>query len=161
RTLTWVLGAGLAACLINPHHVRVFALPAELFPNSQLNGLQTDVRFARLFVSPFQSAYLNFANGLNVCGIAYYPLLLTGAVSFVITRNHWRLWRLLVFTALAALSASSVSVIPFFAVVAGPIAALNFQDYAAGRADAKGPAGVRVLRLALSARLLTLLLGVI
>src|SRR4029077_11264979 len=95
----------------------------------------------------------------NASGLAYYPLLLAGAVSFFVTRHHWRVWRLLLWTAFAGLSASSMALVPFFAVVAGPITALNFQDFAA--ASTTSTSDVPSLRLALLARRMTLFLGLI
>lgn len=162
RALTVTLLAGLAACLLNPHHVYVFAdLPAELFAASRFWELRDDARFAGLFVTPVSSAYFTPGHGLNVCGMAYFPLLFGGVVSFVLTRSHWRVWRLLIWTAFAGLSVTNTALVPFFAVVAGPIMALNFQDYAAGFHQGQTPPARRRLKLALATRLMTLLMAMI
>lgn len=155
RTLGIVLGLSLVACLLNPHHFHVFtAFPVELLPAARMQALRFDPRFAPLFVSPFSGGYFTLDTGINASGLAYFPLLLAGVVSFFLTRHHWRVWRLLLWTAFAVLSASSMALVPFFAVVAGPITALNFQDFASS-------SDVHSLRLLLSARRMALLLGVI
>jgi len=159
--LVRVLALGLVACLLNPHHVRAFALPVELLPTLRLHGFRDDPRFAALFVSPFEGRYFTAPFALHVAGMAYFPLLLAGLVSFWLTRDQWRAWRVLVWTAFAGLSAANMLLIPFFAVAAAPITALNFQDYVAARAARRAEPGVRFLRVMLSARLLTMTLAVI
>ena len=161
RALVQVLLIGLAACLLNPYHVRAFALPAELVPTLRLYGFKDDPRFAALFVSPFEKRYFTPAFALHVAGMAYFPLLLLGIVSFWLTRDQWRAWRMLVWTAFAGLSAANMLFIPFFAVAAGPIATLNFQDYVAARTARRDEPSVRFLRVMLSARMLTMALAVI
>jgi tetratricopeptide (TPR) repeat protein len=162
KALTLTLFVGLAACLLNPHHVHVFSnLPPELFAASRFWELRDDARFTGLFVTPVSSAYFLPGHGLNVCGMAYFPLLLGGVISFVLTRSHWRVWRLLIWTAFAGLSVTSVALVPFFAVVAGPIMALNFQDYSAGFHKGEPAPARRLLKLALATRLMTLLLAII
>jgi hypothetical protein len=160
RCLLWVFVLSLAACLLNPHHVRVFsALPMELFSLNRFNELQGDTRFAWLFVTPFEKKYFDFGTGLNASGLAYFPLLFLGVFSFWLTRTHWRVWRLFIWFVLAVLSATNMLLIPFFAVVAGPITALNLQDFSE-RAD-RAPANAAQLRLMLIARRLTLFLGIL
>ena len=75
--------------------------------------------------------------GANVAGIAYYLLLLLGLVSFGARFGKWSGGRLLLWIGFAALSATNTQLFPFFAVVAGPITALNFQDWIAERSVAR------------------------
>src|SRR5579875_935846 len=50
-TPAWLWPAGLAVCLINPHHLHAFTLPTELLPLPE--ALQHDAHFASLHVSPW------------------------------------------------------------------------------------------------------------
>jgi tetratricopeptide (TPR) repeat protein len=123
----WLWLAGLAVCLINPHHIHAFTLPVELLPLPE--ALRQDVRFASLHISPWQmSLYYRPFTGINWAGGAYLLLLATGALSFLLNIRNWTGWRLLVWLTFAGLSAWLARTIPFFAVVAAPITALNLQD---------------------------------
>jgi tetratricopeptide (TPR) repeat protein len=86
-----------------------------------------------MFLSPFGPTYFEPWAGLSVAGLAYYPLLVLGAVSFLLAWPKLRGWRVALWVGFALLSAWHGRAIPFFAVVAGPVAALNLYDFAAGR----------------------------
>jgi tetratricopeptide (TPR) repeat protein len=74
----------------------------------------------------------------------------------VFGRTPW--WRLLIWLSFALLSLYSARAIPFFAIVAGPITALNWLDFAAGRLGTT-PRLTRGWRAwSLGGRLLTVLL---
>jgi hypothetical protein len=136
----WVVTVGLAACLLNPHTFHAFTLPAELSPVSFTSGLRQDVRFQALFASPWQAEYLHAALRLHAAALAYFALTLLGLVSFLVHRQALRDWRLLVWLPFALLAAWQARAIPFFAVVAAPITALNWQDFLAARSLARtGP----------------------
>jgi hypothetical protein len=153
-----VLVAGLAACLINPHHYRAFMLPPEwaymavqagdLLPSWMVAGGKTIQGFIQgeqflprnqqgfrlLWLSPLSEEWRNRPDlGYHIAGFSYFPLLLLGLVSFAVAavRNArvfpWP--RLLVWLFFAFLSLVQARLIPFFAVIAGPLTALNFQDY--------------------------------
>jgi len=49
-SLALALAVGVIACLLNPHHIRAFTLPAELVGRSELRG---DGLFDSYFQSPF------------------------------------------------------------------------------------------------------------
>jgi hypothetical protein len=162
RTLALILPVGLLACLVNPHLHRVFVLPMELAdlvlrtgawpPSGMLAagaGLREIIRLdphfqPPLWMSPLSSEYWSYtARGLNVAGLAYFPLLLLGLVSFALTTQMtltaqmtgkdrvtaypWP--RLLLWSFFALLSIAQARLIPLFAVVAGPLTALNLQDF--------------------------------
>jgi hypothetical protein len=157
RRLSLVLVVGLAACLVNPSGVYVFALPADLaylvvqltgpMPSPFLAGgtslyelAQVDPSQVPLF-TPLLSAYWQPNYGLNVAGISYFVLLGLGILSFLLAapvRTRGRdeelpigfAPRLVVWLVFTLLSLLLERLIPFFAVVAGPITALNFQDFA-------------------------------
>jgi hypothetical protein len=169
RPLALVLLAGLAACLLNPHHYHALTLPPELAYLtvnatdwiSHLFGIQLslpeemvasgrtmqalyqyDPRLT-LFLSPLTRLYWSSpVLGFNAAGMTFYLLFLMGLASFALSPWNLRWSRLLVWLPLGLLAAWKVQMIPFFAVVAGPIAALNFQDSVAHLATLPG-AGAR------------------
>jgi hypothetical protein len=126
RTLGLVLAAGLIACLVNPHHVRAFTLPPQLTEWRAAGALQGDDYFRQMFWGV--GGYYSSGLGWSVAGVAYLVLLGLGLLSFVANYQDWRGWRIVTWTAFAGLSLWHARAIPFFAVVGGPIAALNFQD---------------------------------
>lgn len=143
--LALVFVIGVAACLLNPYHFHVFTtLPPEL----AALGLGEDLRHDAVYQDFFRSPFLELRNqfdlhtsiydpgrgyAANVAGYAYFVLLLLGLVSFAINLDGWSWWRALVWLGFALLSGWQFRSIAFFAVVGGPISALNFQDYAARR----------------------------
>jgi hypothetical protein len=141
----WVLFAGLAACLVSPHHVHaLLAPPPELSPAVWDSDLHHDGRFAPLFRSPWRLAPLGPAGGYNLSAWAYFVLLALGGVSFASNRPARQSWRLPVWLAFALLGAWQARLVPFFAVVAGPITALNLGE-AAPHSVRDGFVGVGVL----------------
>jgi hypothetical protein len=159
-----VLVVGVAACLLNPHHVRAFRLPAELGLSPANDLIEHDPHFRILFVSPLRKIYYQPALGLSVAGLAYWPLVLAGLASFAFTSTRLSWPRLLPWAGFALLSLYNARTIPFFAIVAGPITALNWLDYAAARlaapvADAPGSPRLTAAgrNWALGGRVLTLL----
>jgi tetratricopeptide (TPR) repeat protein len=138
--LSLVLLAGLIACLLNPHHVRAFALPPPLtFSAAAVFG--TDPLTPTLQLSPFQPAYVQTV-GATVPGIAYYLLAVVSLLSFWFNRQQWSWPRALLWLTFFLLSACHVRLIPFFAIVAGPILAVNSQQWLARRAQVKQHAPV-------------------
>jgi tetratricopeptide (TPR) repeat protein len=133
RALGLVLLTGVAACLVNPYHVWAFTPPAQLGLSAAAEAVRNDPQFRGMFLSPFGPTYFEPWAGLSVAGLAYYPLLVLGAVSFLLAWPKLRGWRVALWVGFALLSAWHGRAIPFFAVVAGPVAALNLNDFAAGR----------------------------
>jgi hypothetical protein len=154
RTLGLVLVLGLAACLLNPFTYRAFELPVELaYPLAGVlpeglvaRGVAAERATAQLpqlypTYSPFAEIYWsNQAFGLNAAGMAYFPLLLLGIVSFGLLllvppqeaagARRFPVGLFLLWLVLALLSAGNVRFVPLFAVVGGPAIALNFQELA-------------------------------
>jgi hypothetical protein len=139
RTPGWVVPAGLAVCLLNPHTFHAFTLPPELSVVTWTSGIRQDVRFQALFASPWQSAYLHAAAEFNAPALAYFALTFLGLISFLMHPSALRDWRLVVWLPFALLAAWQARTIPFFAVVAAPITALNGQDFLAGRRRERSP----------------------
>jgi tetratricopeptide (TPR) repeat protein len=161
RTLAAVLGVGLVACLLNPHHINAFVLPPELaylvvsatdwlgqtlgisvsLPSGMVSGGRTLQALHRSetihsLLSPLAGANWTNPNlALNVAGMAYVPLLIVSVGSFGLIliggQKEARLgWGgLAVFLLFTVLSLVQSRLVPFFAVVAAPLAALNLQDY--------------------------------
>jgi tetratricopeptide (TPR) repeat protein len=132
RPLALVLVAGTAACLLNPYGAGALRLPAELSAAAAIAHLRGDPLFGHLFVSPWQDAYFQ-RDARSLAGAAYYPLVLLGAASFALNTAGWRWGRALTWAGFLALSSYYARAVPFFAVVAGPVAALNLQEWAARR----------------------------
>jgi hypothetical protein len=131
-----------AVCLLNPSHVYAFTLPQELGP----------------VTSPFQPAYLaNF--GLRPAGLAYYPLLALGLLSFVLNLSLWRWQRFLPWLGLALLSGFQARTIPFYAVLAGPVLAWNLQEFFARHSETERRQGLLWERALLPLRVLSVVLG--
>jgi hypothetical protein len=162
RALALVFGVGLVACLANPYFQRALTLPdqpsyllasandwleakvgfavplPEQFTAAgkvwQLLGKE-DPRYAAPFHSPFDfGRHFDWytGTGWTVAGMAYYGLLLAGLVSFGL-QPGWPWARFLVWLVFALLGGGQEAMVPFFAVVAGPITALNLQEMAAQR----------------------------
>jgi tetratricopeptide (TPR) repeat protein len=156
--LALLLGAGLLACLLNPFHVHVFALPAELGLSATAEALEQDPVLQGLFVSPFEGTYFRAGAVWSFPGVAYLVLIVLGVLSFAGSRQGRRSWRLPVWLGLFALSAWSVRAVPFFAVAAGPILALNVQDLASRpRSAGPGRDAFFLARLGRAAAILVLL----
>jgi tetratricopeptide (TPR) repeat protein len=136
----WLVPVALAACLLNPYGYHVFTMPAELSPWLAGTGLTDDARFRGLFGSPWrQGAFLRQAADFQLAAWAYFTLVALGLVSFALNRQGLRDWRGLTFAAFGLLAAWQVRAVPFFAVVAAPVTALNFQAALAGRPAPAGP----------------------
>ncbi|HLW65110.1 MAG TPA: hypothetical protein VKS79_07275 [Gemmataceae bacterium] len=122
-----VLIASVGACLVNPHHVHVFALPPEIRALWESPGYP----FEALNLSLLQDRYYGTTLAHSVGGMTCFVLAgLSGALLILNRRSAsslrlWPLW--LIFFTLAILL---IRAIPFFAIVAGPLLALNWQDFA-------------------------------
>jgi hypothetical protein len=130
RTLALVLGTAILACLINPYHVWTFTIPPQLGLSPVAGTVQDDPAFRTFFLSPFGPNYFQPRAGLTVAGMAYFPLLGLGVLSFALAWPKVRGWRVAIWLGFALLSVWHARAIPFFAVVAGPITALNCLDFA-------------------------------
>jgi tetratricopeptide (TPR) repeat protein len=137
--LATLLAVGLLVCLVNPHFYRAFQVPSEIWPwwinDSPLQLDDTYTLQLKLFQSPFSEEELTsaFSRNPSSADIAYYLLAALGLASFALNWADWRGWRIIVWLAFFMVSARLMRTIPFFAVVAGPITALNIQDFAVRR----------------------------
>src|SRR5262249_50633873 len=92
------------SCLLNPAHARVFGAATEWIGASPITD---GAGVGRAPTSPFQAEYF-WTTGRTPAGLAYFPLLVLGLVSFAANlRNvHWK--RALPWIALALLSSWKV-----------------------------------------------------
>src|SRR5207244_13311178 len=129
----------VAACVINPYHVHVFQLPNEFAAWSLPVELRADRYFEPFFRVPFARSYYEPVGGsAPAAGIAqafaYYLLFGLGLGSFAVNAGGWRWGLALAWLGFAWLSTLSHRLVPYFAVVAGPVLVLNLQAIAARRA---------------------------
>ena len=127
RALGLLFVLGLLACLINPQHVLALRLPAQLGFSEVASTLHDDSYLRPLFFSPFNAAFFS-ADNRSIAFFAYFPLALLGLASFAFEYSNLRWARVLPFGFFLALSLWHQRAVPFFAVVAAPVMALNFQD---------------------------------
>src|SRR5262249_48600300 len=91
RALGVIFVAGLAACLLTPPRVSVFALPDSLGFSAAAGAM------GEKLPSPLQEPFL--LGRLSVAGLAYFALILFGLVSFGLNYQGVRWWRVLTFGA--------------------------------------------------------------
>ncbi|MCS7269749.1 MAG: hypothetical protein NZ703_01580 [Gemmataceae bacterium] len=127
RALSWGLILGLLACTLTPFHVRIWELPVEL------TGLAVqDPRLDQLFLSPLSRAFYSSSSfGRNLNGLAYALLLGVGGVLFAFGAGQLRLAHLTIWLGLAGLSLWSIYAIPFFALAAVPLLAVQLNQLSA------------------------------
>ena len=124
----WLMPASVLACFLSPYHVFALSLPAEISPAVWMSGLPNDPRLAGVFVSPWHLGALGAAAGYPLAVWAFLVLLALGIISFALNPRALPTWRGLVWVSFAALAAWQARLIPFFAVVAGPVTALNLGE---------------------------------
>jgi hypothetical protein len=125
---TWLLPAAFAVCLLNPDPLHVWWPPSQLSLFWSATSLRQDLRFTGPFVSPWQGI-LQSLNEVRLASWAYVILVGLGLLSFVLNRRGLSGWRLLVWGSFGLLGAWQARAVPFFAIVAAPITALNLQDF--------------------------------
>jgi hypothetical protein len=157
QTPGWLVPAGLAVCLLNPYTFHAFTLPTELSPVTWTSGLWQDARFQRLFASPWQPGYLYASGWLNASSLAYFVLTGLGLLSFLLRLRSPSDWRLAVWLPFAILAGWQARAVPFFAIVAAPITALNLQDAMSARHKVRPSTVGFVLRACYLVLLLALL----
>jgi tetratricopeptide (TPR) repeat protein len=140
KALGLTLGVGLAACLINPHHIKAFtSLPMEVVPNVSPQMMK-DKAWAPVFASTVDVLYTNQVQlGRSIPGLCYWLVMVLGVASFVLNYRAPRASFIVTWLALALLPLLlSYRLIPFFVVVGAPIAVLNFNAFFARLPYRKG-----------------------
>ena len=129
RTMPVVLLASLAACLASPYGLANLQLPPELLATSASSPLHLDFFLREQFVNPFAEVYSSRHLLHYPAGLAYWTLVVLGFVSFGMTYRSFRWQRFLTWMLFFGLSRLLTLGVPFFAVTAGPLSALNLADY--------------------------------
>jgi hypothetical protein len=128
-------------CLLNPSFLLHPSAFLQQLPVTELAGwFQRTAHAAEAgsspLLSPFDKGY--FASlGQTPAGLAYFPLLALGLLSFLLTLPRWHWQRFLPWLGLAIWSGLQVRAIPFFAVFGGPVLAWNLQEFFARHTEAE------------------------
>jgi hypothetical protein len=128
------LGLGIVACMLNPHHVRVWALPSEAFDARLAETFKGDVELGAIFTSGLSKEVWRFEIApANVTALIL--LLVLTFVGFIVNRRQASAGLGLVVVGTAALAALHLRAMPFFALAAAPVAALNLASLGRRLAD--------------------------
>ncbi len=151
--LVGVLAAAWAVCLINPHHLWAFRVPREMFSSDVAAELQSDFWLSKQYLNPFRDLYFP-PLFTTAAGLAFWILVLAGGLSFVLNWGRFPAGRVVLFGGFLILAFLQTHLIPFFAVVAGPVLALNFGEVLAARwavffAEPAWEGGIRAGRMVL------------
>ena len=159
RTLSRALAIGLLACMLNPHHVRIWELPFELVG---ANSASLDPRIRIFFLlTPLDKDYLDrTAVGKNLNGLAFATLFVGGAVIIGLGFGRLRIAHLTLWVGFASIAILSVFAIPFFAIIAVPLISAQLNAYSSwARLTTWGNPQTRLLLLGSSVgRVVTLIL---
>lgn len=123
--LAKALGIGLLACMLNPHHIRVWELPFEMIGD---DVVKADYRLRQVLYSPLDSDFIadtprGRSLGYNINGLSYALLFVCGGVLLGIGASRVRIAHLALWIGFALISLTSIYAIPLFALVAVPIVA--------------------------------------
>jgi hypothetical protein len=131
-TLAKALAVGAVACMLNPHHVRVWELPFELVGAP---GAESDLRLRGLLMPASDEQYYDNAGfGRNANGVAFAALVVGGALALGFGPGRVRASHVALWAGFLVLAVYRVAAVPFFAVVAVPLIAaqLNASGAQAG-----------------------------
>jgi tetratricopeptide (TPR) repeat protein len=138
-TLWKALGLGVVACMLNPHHVRVWTLPTELVGGPVGDAFRKDPEFAWMFRGAFDPGALDFAgdrdNPANL--YALLALIALTLIGFAVNYRRASAGLALAWAGAVVLALLHVRAVPFLALVSAPVAAVNLA--AAGRRLAETP----------------------
>jgi arsenate reductase-like glutaredoxin family protein len=125
--------AGILACMLNPHHYRIWELPPELADQGLAKIFLADAEFNSVFKHTYNSSGLVFNGGWDnpVNLWALIGLTVLGLVGFAVNYRRMSVGLAVIWAGIAALAVYHTRAIPFFALVSAPIAAINLA--AAGR----------------------------
>lgn len=157
KLLGQVFGAGLLACVVNPHHVRVFQLPPELaylaitvtepigltLPDAIFGAGRAFREIAAVdqnimwTASSLSSNYWQARTGMNPAGMAVFLLLVLGLVAFTLTAlvkqqrgaPTLHVGRFLPWLVFGVLALALYRFIPFAALIAAPLTAMTLGEF--------------------------------
>ena len=164
-TLAIALAAGILACMLNPHHYHVWQIPIELSPGSLPEKVVTDPELAPFFKATYKSLEFDPTSLVINNPLTSYALIglfVLSIAGFVLNHQELRWGWVAVWVGMAYLGAILYRAIPFFAVTAGPLAAVQLTVAAARFKQALLAIGtVQLLNIGRSAgRVVTGLIGI-
>jgi hypothetical protein len=128
-TLLKALGLGVLACTLNPHHVRVWALPPELWDVQLAGVIKADRELATLVRGGLDREAWDFdANPANPS--ALIALLVLAVAGFALNYRRASVGLALVFLGAVGLTLAYARAVPFLAFVTAPVAAVNLAEAA-------------------------------
>jgi hypothetical protein len=132
--------------MLNPHHVRVWELPAELVDRDLGKLVADDVEFGRIYRGAFTKGGIDFAgerdNPANIYSLI--ALLALSIIGFVVNYRRLSIGLVLIWMAAVALALMHLRAIPYLAFAAAPIAAADLA--AAGQRLASRTLTERTIR---------------
>jgi len=135
-TLWKALAIGVLACMLNPHHVRVWTLPPELFDQQFRDLARDDVELGRVIRGGLNKEAWDFsANAANPT--AMIVLLVLCGIGFAVNYRRLSAGLVLAWIGAAILAATHMRALPFLAFATAPVAAVNLA--ALGRRIADTP----------------------
>ncbi|HEX3151410.1 MAG TPA: hypothetical protein VHR66_25250, partial [Gemmataceae bacterium] len=117
------LALGVLACMLNPHHVRVWMLPAEMVDSQLASVFANDQEFAPLFRQGTQDLFATFDNPKNTYSV--WILIGLTILGFGFNRHKASVGLALVWVLAFALALLHSRAIPFLAIISAPVAAVN------------------------------------
>jgi hypothetical protein len=127
------LGIGVVACMLNPHHVRVWTLPPELIDTQLAQVVADDSEYGPMFHHVWTKGAVDFSlgaeagNPANTYALALVILLTV--VSFALNYRQLSVGLVLVWVASLILWALHPRSAPFLAFASGALAGANFAAF--------------------------------
>ncbi len=127
-SLLKALGIGVVACMLNPHHVRVWQIPQE-FGIGIPASVKTDQQFRLIALPTFDNFFLSRPElGWNLNVAAFAVLLFVGGMLLALAYGRQRISHALLWVAFAFLALMHFRSILFFAIVAVPLLATAITE---------------------------------
>ncbi len=123
------LGIGVIACMVNPHHVRVWQVPQE-FGIGLPASVKTDAQFRLIALPAFNSDFFlaRAELGKNANVAAFAVLLFVGGFLLALAYGRQRISHTLLWIVFAFLALMHIRSILFFAIVAVPLLATAITE---------------------------------
>ena len=132
RSLGLILCLALGVTLVNPHFISVWSAPVAFVSSGLNHPLARDSVLGDQYLQPFRAQYFSWQVLGHVPGPAFWVLVLIGVVSFIKNRAGRRRF-LLIWAVFLILCIHQSAAIPFFAVAAAPLTAINLGQLAQSR----------------------------
>jgi hypothetical protein len=124
---------GVAACMVNPHHINVWQLPPEFAAGLPAEGMMNDVELISAVLEPYAEPFYDVAGrGKNLNGAAYLILFLVSSLTMAFSFGRLRVGHLLLWLAFSYLSLHQWQFILPYSIVAAAIASAYFNSWSSG-----------------------------